>query len=237
MYKFFEQYDNVVAVMSDVDDGDMRILGRKDDDKNITNRKKFCSKIGIDYKNVVSARLSHSNNVKIIDKNYNQYYKNTDALITKEKNIFLSVTTADCFPILIYEPEAEIVAIIHAGWRGVVNNIISNTLEAMQKFSIDLNKIKIEVGPGISQKNFEFDYEEALKQFRQYDNHITSKDINNKVKINLKKIIYNQIMDYGINGGNINISNICTFDNKNFFSARRCGDESFDAMIIIIGMK
>lgn len=55
-----------------------------------------------------------------------------DALVTDRKGIFVAVSVADCTPILIYDSENEVVAAVHAGWRGTVDGIVFKTLETMQ---------------------------------------------------------------------------------------------------------
>ena len=51
-----------------------------------------------------------------------------DALITGEQNIALGVVTADCLPILIHDEKNRVIATIHAGWKGLRDGIIENTI-------------------------------------------------------------------------------------------------------------
>ena len=105
-------------------------LGSNDKKENILNNLSIVSKkIGVNKDDLFTMNQTHSNKVVMISKN-NQNIKrvNADALITNAKNIAISVLTADCVPILIYEHTNHIVACIHAGWKGAVNGIIENTL-------------------------------------------------------------------------------------------------------------
>ena len=239
MYNFFEQYSDVIAAMSEKGDGNMKIRGMQKDSEAVANRKNFCKKIGLEYKNVANACVTHSDVVEVVDNNHKHYYNGVDALITKEKNVFLSITTADCFPVVMYEPDAQIIALVHAGWRGVITKIMPSTLEKMENLGANLQKIKIEVGPGISQKNFDFGFSEMIKEFGRYnqDRYIVEGSTIDKVKIDLEKIIQDQIIECNIPNGNIKTSGLCTFEKGNFFSARRHGGNSFSAMITIVGMK
>ena len=56
---------------------------------------------------------------------------NADASYTSEKNTICVVQTADCLPLLVTNNEGTIVASIHAGWRGLLNGVIENTIEKM----------------------------------------------------------------------------------------------------------
>ena len=112
----------------------MKIRGMQQDDEAVQNREKFCQKLGIDYNDTANACVTHSDVVEVIGNDHKLYYNTADAMVTKEKGIYLSITTADCFPVIMYEPNVQVVAIAHAGWRGVVTKIIPNTLKAMEKF-------------------------------------------------------------------------------------------------------
>ena len=104
-------------------------LGSNDQENNVLNNLAIVSeKIGVSKNNLFLMNQTHSNNVvRINENNKNIQRINADALITKIKNIAISVLTADCVPILIYEEVNNVVACIHAGWRGAVNGIIRNT--------------------------------------------------------------------------------------------------------------
>ncbi|MEA3322803.1 MAG: polyphenol oxidase family protein [Patescibacteria group bacterium] len=239
MYTFLDNHKGVLAVMSEKEDGNMKIRGMQKDDEAVQNRKKFCQKNDIDFDNVINACVTHSDVVEVITDTKKHYYNTVDALVTKENGIYLTITTADCFPVVLYEPKAQIIAIVHAGWRGVVTKIIPNTLDAMKNLGADLQNIEIEIGPGISQENFDFGFEEMIEEFGSYnqDQYIIKGSAINKVKIDLEKIIYDQITACGADENKINASNVCTFDNDRFFSARRHGGDSFHAMMTVVGMR
>ena len=131
-------------------------LGSKDNKKNILDNLSIVSKkIGINEDNLFLMNQTHSNKVVIIDESNKKIQRiDADALITKIKNIAISVLTADCVPILIYEKKENIVACIHAGWRGAINGIVENTLSQIIKMSKN-NNIYVAIGPCIGSKNYE----------------------------------------------------------------------------------
>lgn len=78
---------------------------------------------------------------------------NADALMTAKKGVALSIMTADCVPIALFnEADGGQIACIHAGWQGLVKGIIKNTANQFH----DKN-IKAVIGACISQKNYEID--------------------------------------------------------------------------------
>ena len=84
-----------------------------------------------------------------------------DGVISVLDSHYLAILTADCLPILLCDDKGEIVAACHAGWRGLANGIIQNTIRAMVEFIKPNSKqhfiegLHAYIGPAISQKNFE----------------------------------------------------------------------------------
>ena len=90
-----------------------------------------------------------------------------DALITNVPGYCVCVTTADCVPVLLYDKKLQVVAAIHAGWKGTVKHIVSNVLEHMnQKFGTQGEDVIACIGPSISLASFEVGDEvyEAFKE-------------------------------------------------------------------------
>ena len=144
-----------------------------------------------------------------------------DALITNQKNLPLGILTADCAPILIYDKNKKMVAAIHAGWKGALNNIVKNVTKFMIKKGCSPKNMTAVIGPCIAIKNYEVK-QNFIKKFIKKDkkSKFFFKKIKNKNYFSLNKFIYSQLINLNIN--NIDIINKDTFDIKNnFFSARR----------------
>ena len=77
---------------------------------------------------------------------------NGDASYTRDKNIVCAVQTADCLPLLVTNKKGTVVAAIHAGWRGLLNGVIENTIH---KMNMSPNELLVWLGPAIGQKHFE----------------------------------------------------------------------------------
>ena len=77
-------------------------------------------------------------------------------MITKMRGVSLSVLTADCVPVILYDSRNKIIGCIHAGWKGAFKNIIKNTIHKIRKIS-SKNKIYASVGPCIGLKSYEVD--------------------------------------------------------------------------------
>ena len=165
---------------------------------------------------------THSNKVIIINEN-NKHIKRfeCDALITKIENIPISVLTADCVPILIFEKLNRIIACIHAGWKGALNGVIENTISKLISLN-SKNEIYAAIGPCIGKKSYEVKvdfYKKFLKSDKDSKIFFINKnedsflfDLRGYVNSRLKKLnIHN--LD--------NIEKDTYLEKKNFFSFRR----------------
>ena len=144
-----------------------------------------------------------------------------DALVTDQKSVPIAILTADCAPILLYDKNKEMVAAIHAGWKGAHKDIIIKVVKFMIKKGCYPKNITAAIGPCISNKNYQV-REDFIKKFIKKDkkNIIFFKKTNNKNYFNLNKYVQFQLKSLNIK--KIDTINKDTFNVKNnFFSARR----------------
>ena len=198
--------------------------GSSDNKKNILKNLKIVSnKIKAKSKKIVLLNQVHSNKFCYISKSskFNNNKFEGDALITNQRNLPIAVLTADCAPILIHDKDKEMIAVIHAGWKGVYKDIIKKVVQFMIKKGCSSKNITAAIGPCISVNNYEVK-EDFKKKFIKKDkkNIIFFKNTMNKNYFNLNKYIHFQLKSLKINS--IDIINKDTFNAKNnFFSARR----------------
>lgn len=171
-----------------------------------------------------------------------------DAVITRSRYTILGVSTADCIPVIVYDPVHHAAAAIHAGWKGTVRRIVQKVINEMHlAFRTNAEDCLAVIGPGISLDSFEVGAEvvdafvEAglidgdtdpmrenalLSYYRRNGDTFTkitaAEDIpTGKPHLNLKRINLHQLLKAGLRSENITISPIDTFTNPDFFSARR----------------
>jgi len=144
-----------------------------------------------------------------------------DALYTNNKNEVCAILTADCLPIFITDSLGQEVAVIHAGWKGILRGVIEGTLN-----NFSSNNLVAHFGPAISQESFEVG-EEVLSQFISKDKTFEGcfKISSNRYFLNLyeaAKLVLNRFDIFKISGGTE-----CTFKQKDeYFSYRRDGKHS-----------
>ena len=91
-------------------------------------------------KAIVSMSQTHSTNIEVV-KNKKLVYNNVDGIFACNKNYALQVKTADCLPIFFIHKHNNIFGVIHAGWKGLKNGIISKSTNLLKSHINDLNEI------------------------------------------------------------------------------------------------
>lgn len=167
----------------------------------------------IGRKPIMQMDQTHSSTVNFIYGN-KQIYKSTDALITSNKDIALQVKVADCMPIFIFDKKSSFFGAIHAGWRGLANGIIENSIELLKKKDFNLRNIKVFIGPSISKRNFEIQ-----NDVMEYFDSKFSIVKDGKIFLSLQEVAIDKFASYGIL--DILNTNECTYDNLNYHSYRR----------------
>ncbi|MBD3591560.1 peptidoglycan editing factor PgeF [Bacteroides sp. GM023] len=157
--------------------------------------------------------------------------RGVDALITNVPGYCVCVTTADCVPVLLYDKKLQVVAAVHAGWKGTVKHIVSNVMEHMKaKFGTQGEDVVACIGPSISLESFEVGNEvyEAFKE-SGFDMSLISakKKKTGKYHIDLWEANRMELLHAGVPAEQIELSGICTYiHHDEFFSARRLGIDS-----------
>lgn len=182
------------------------------------NRNLFFAELGFREAEVAGARQVHG--ADILPAKQPGQFEGYDALITQTPGLLLTVTIADCTPILIHDPEQLAIAAIHAGWRGTVAGIVSRTLDTMAKeFGTRPAHCLAFIGACIGAENYEVDADVAdhfPDAFKTWDPG------RQKFLLDMKGANRAQLLDQGIPASRIEVSPYCTVAHNNlFFSHRR----------------
>jgi hypothetical protein len=216
-FKIFEGFP-LVAVFSS------RPLNFRLDSENLEyNLDKFLMCLGISYKNLVYASQIHSTNILQVNRKDGGTIKSgIDGFITNSEDIAISVFTADCLSVFVYDKKEKAVGIIHVGWRNAKDNIVSKLIMMMQeKFGSQRKDLLFAFGPAIRSCCYEIGPE--LEEYFQKDIEIR----NNKLYLDLARVSRRQLLECGIEETQIEDSNICTSCSvEKFFSWRREGEKT-----------
>ncbi len=235
IFKFskLESQNKIVHGFSTKYYGDMSSI-RSDSRKNLKN---FGLDLGIDPLNIVDMEQVHGNNVEwVTSDNRGWRILKTDGMITSDKNVFLAVKCADCFPVFIADRKLTTVGVFHAGWRGVYDEIIVNAVDEFEKKGMNTRDLIAYIGPGIRECCYSVSAERGTNfrmKFANSEDFVIEK--RDKMYISLPKIIKKQLVDRGVNKEEIEDCGICTFEDQDFYSYRRERDDS-GRFVGIIGL-
>jgi YfiH family protein len=206
-------------------DGSMKLADGTNDFENI---KKFLLSKKLSPK-FVRMRQIHSGNIAIVTNTSDVLIKDTDGLITQTSNISLTIVTADCLPILFSDDKKHVIGAVHAGSKGLAQNIIHNTLEIFKKqFNSDPADVSVTIGPSIEQKCYEVGQEVIQtfsSNFSWFDSTFYTNSKEGHYFLNLRNIALHSLLKEGILEENMTISDECTKCNADKYYSYRGGDK------------
>lgn len=156
----------------------------------------------------------HGSEIEVIKK-INRELPKVDSLVTNLSGIALGVRTADCVPILIYDPINKVIAAVHAGWRGAADHISKKTLAVMKdSYNTQASDCVVAVGPAIGECCFEVGVE-VIDRF-------PSSCVGGGGHLDLPAAIISELTDEGVKRDMIDWLKICTScDKESCYSHRR----------------
>lgn len=173
-------------------------------------------------------------------KNIKPFSQVADFSITNCLNLGLAIATADCAPVILYDPINHACAAIHAGWRGAVAGVINNAITALSvNFGSSATFLRAFIGPTANDCCYEVgnDVAEKILQFPFGHTVLFEKNLEKKYMFDLKQFCYKQLIFAGVCKTNICIkSAACTVCNNTFCSFRRDGNEA-DRQLTIISLQ
>lgn len=201
---------------------------------------KLCPLLGVPTSRFARPHQVHTTNVLQIDEAFmaldeeerKARMEGIDAVIYDVRNACIGISTADCIPVVCYDPIHHVAAAIHAGWRGTVERIAIKAIEAMSlAYSTTPADLLCAIGPGISYHSFEVGDEvyEAFRNSRFNMETLAGKHPSTdpaqpmKWHINLHECNRQQLCEAGVKAENIYVSDLDTMTDDRFFSARRDG--------------
>ena len=177
--------------------------GSKDARENIThNRALAMEALGLPNVPLVTVTQTHSAIAHVVTEPFDAMTApEGDGLVTTMKNIALGVQTADCAPILFYEPEAGVIGGAHAGWQGALSGILEATVRAMEGLGAAPEKIIAVIGPCIQPASYEVDsvfYQTFLAQSAAYHTFFTEGDTPLKFYFDLPSFVRFRLYNCGV---------------------------------------
>ena len=203
------------------------------------NNRRMLSIFDVTPDRSVTAWLVHGKTVAVVDRNDASGYRaGTDAIITNDRSIALTMRFADCAPIIFYDPVHQAVGIAHAGWRGVAVNIARETVMAMQAaFKSDPYELWVGIGPCISVDRYRVGLEviDAVSAACPPAAPIVQRQPDGSTHLDLNAAIEAQLRASGVN--QIEVSNLCTATNTHEWFSHRAENGKTGRFGVVLGLK
>ncbi|MBQ3216391.1 MAG: peptidoglycan editing factor PgeF [Oscillospiraceae bacterium] len=230
-----------------VSEGDLASLNlgihRGDCPKNVLeNYRILGQQVGFEAKQTVFTRQIHSDIIERVGKKERgrglifPVSHGCDGLITNERGVALTVFSADCTPVLLYDPVAQAIGAVHAGWRGTAAGIAGKAADKMvREFGCRPENIRAAIGPCISQCCFETDADvpDAMRSSFGTAAEEFIRPHGEKYYVNLKGLNALALRSSGV--VQVDIAHECTACQPHrFWSHRRVGNQRGSLAAIIM---
>ena len=185
------------------------------------NWRRFAGATAINDRPIRRVSQVHGCGILDVDKRTDLTRATADALVTRDPACAAAVRVADCVPILLASDDGSIVAAVHAGWRGVIADIVPKAVEHLRNAGAKV--ILAAIGPCIGFDAFEVG-EEAAAKFRLHFPHSPPVKTGRpgKSHVDLRAAVKRQLLAAGLPIDHVDTTDRCTVRNANdFFSHRR----------------
>jgi YfiH family protein len=202
----------------------------------IENRRRAAVAIGLGLDDLVLARQSHGANVAVVGRtdrgrgarSDDDAVADTDALVTADADVGLVVQVADCVPIVLVDPQARILAAVHAGWRGTVSRAGAAAVDAMVALGARPERIVAGVGPAIGADDYQVGDEVASAvqdAFGPASGELVRPDGTGRWTFDLHGANRRVLLDAGLPESGIHVTDVVTRSERLFSdrAERPCG--------------
>jgi YfiH family protein len=129
----------------------------------LVNRRRVGAALGADLGDFVFCNQAHGRRVAVVSEadrgrgafRLDDAVASTDALVTTDPGMVLAILVADCVPIILTDPQAGVLACVHAGWRGTVAGVTGTALHAMQALGARPERIRAAIGPAVAADRYQ----------------------------------------------------------------------------------
>ncbi|WP_226578532.1 peptidoglycan editing factor PgeF [Halobacillus litoralis] len=253
-YRCFDSYTNITAGLTTRNGGhseppfdtlNMGLHVSDDSEKVIRNRNRLAEELDLSMKQWIIGEQVHGTKIQVVDRSMtgsgalslDSAVQGVDGLITNETDLVLGAFYADCVPLYFYDPVAEWVGIAHAGWKGTVNGMAAEMVNALREKGCHPKNIQAVVGPSISQRHYEVDQKVMDHIPDPYKQVCAEKNAAGKYQLDLKALHKKIMIENGVPEGNIQVSGACTYEEKTLFYSHRRDQGKTGRMLGFIALR
>lgn len=192
----------------------------------VENRRLVCDALGFGFEHLTFGQQVHGARVHVMTSmeagrgraRFEDGLPGADGLIVREPGLAVGVYVADCVPLVMYDPERRVAAVVHAGWRGTAAGIAGEAVRVLtETLGVHPETLHVGVGPAIGRCCYDVSAEVAravgVAELRD-----------GKWYADLAEANYQQLMAAGVASNHIELSGVCTACRADeFYSERKLG--------------
>lgn len=185
--------------------------------------KGYLDYLGVKDWTSVKTNQKHGNRVHLLDGTSPSGIYEGDAFVTASRGIVCFVRTADCVPVLLYDPKRNVAAAVHAGWRGTVCDVAGSAVRFMMKhFGCEQADLLAAMGPSICRQCYSVG-EEVISAFAKngFANSLWRKNGDGLFSLDLEKANHDLLLSHGLSATNISTVSLCTSCKEDDFASYR----------------
>lgn len=213
----------------------------------IENRRRIAQKLKFDLAQMVYCEQVHGTDIQRVTTqqrgagvfHYHEAIAHTDALITNEPQVYLTLLFADCIPLFFFDPVTRAIGVAHGGWKGAWGEIGVKTIAAMQReFGCQVQNVQCWIGPGIGPCCFEIGEDLAQKvQGRKDWKAYVQVRPDGKYVWDLAHTHEHMLLECGVLPENLLVSTVCTRCHETEFFSYRRDQGKTGRMAAILGLQ
>lgn len=238
--KVFSRFPRIIAAMSTRHGGvsplpmGMNVSSNVGDQKEnvLENRRRFFGGLGIPLERLAVTGQVHSCTIHAVTAP--GLNRDCDGLITQTPRLYLSITVADCQPVLMYDPVTETVAAIHSGWRGSAQGIVGAAVRKLgNEFHVDPANLFAWIGPSARSCCYEVGEETAA----EFDERYLMRNLDKKFRLDLQSHSLDLLLSNGVKEDHVEVSPDCTIHVAELYHSYRRDKNLSGRMAAVIGIK
>jgi len=192
----------------------------------LASRRSFLEVLGLEHRTLTTAGAIHGAAVARVDGPVD-LIDDVDALMTDRTDVVLFTTHADCYPIVLWDPEKNVAGLVHAGWRGTKIGVAAAAVGSMRQ-EYGCRHIRAGIGPGICGRCYQVGDDVAS----QFERRFVRPDDGGKFLLDLAAANRNQLEEAGVDA--VYDIGMCTKESYLFPSHRRHPDgKRFGAIVAV----
>ncbi len=204
------------------------------------NRRRVAADFGLAADRLVTLRQVHGAAVVAVANTPPAADTPGDALVTTTPGMLLGVTTADCVPVLLADPDHGVVGVAHAGWRGAAAGVVEAAVNAMRAAGAGTGSLRAALGPAIAQSAYEVGEEvrEQVHEAVPFDTDFLFRSEGDRYRFDLPGLVRALCLQAGVSLVD-NLGMDTYAEPGQFFSYRRAthaGESDYGRQLSVIGL-